>query len=80
MPTILRWKGYRFFFFSQEGHEPPRVHVERAECVAKVWLQPVAIARAQLFSQHELSRILRIVQNKRYYLLERWYGHFPDQV
>jgi hypothetical protein len=40
MPTILRIAGFRFFFFSNEGEEPPHVHVERAESVAKFWLQP----------------------------------------
>jgi uncharacterized protein DUF4160 len=29
MPTILRWKGFRFFFFSNEGDEPPHVHAEK---------------------------------------------------
>jgi hypothetical protein len=35
VPTILRAQGYRFFFFSNEGDEPPHIHVERAECAAK---------------------------------------------
>jgi hypothetical protein len=45
MPTVLRIKGYRFFFFSLEGHEPPHVHIESAERVAKFWLRPVALAK-----------------------------------
>lgn len=35
MPTVLRIKGYRFFFFSLEETEPPHIHVEQAERVAK---------------------------------------------
>ncbi len=31
MPTVLRIRGYRFFFFSLEGNEPPHIHVEQAE-------------------------------------------------
>ena len=27
MPTILRRDGYRFFFYSKEGKEPPHIHV-----------------------------------------------------
>jgi hypothetical protein len=38
MPTILRLRGYRFFFFSGEGGEPPHIHVESAENYAKFWL------------------------------------------
>lgn len=30
MPTIFRIDGYRFFFYSGEGNEPPHVHVEFA--------------------------------------------------
>ena len=42
MPVILRHKGYRFFFFSNEGDppEPPHIHVRRGEAVAKFWLFP----------------------------------------
>ncbi|MCK4624971.1 MAG: DUF4160 domain-containing protein [Phycisphaerae bacterium] len=29
MPTVLRKSGYRFFFFSLEGFEPPHIHVEK---------------------------------------------------
>jgi len=38
MPTVLRVKGYRFFFFTLEGKEPPHIHVEQAERYAKIWL------------------------------------------
>lgn len=40
MPTIMRIDGYRFFFFSNEGSEPPHIHVEQAERYAKFWLNP----------------------------------------
>ena len=30
MPTVLRWGPYRAFFYSNEGSEPPHVHL-RAE-------------------------------------------------
>ena len=29
MPTLLYVEGFRFFFFSNEGREPPHVHVEK---------------------------------------------------
>ncbi len=42
MPVILRYKGYKFFFFSNEGNprEPLHVHVRKAEASAKFWLEP----------------------------------------
>lgn len=38
MPTLLRVESFRFFFFSNEGQEPPHVHVSKGDGVAKVWL------------------------------------------
>jgi hypothetical protein len=38
MPTLLRVEGFRFFFFSNEGQEPPHVHVSKGDGVAKLWL------------------------------------------
>jgi len=31
MPTVLRIRGYRFFFFSDESREPAHVHVESGD-------------------------------------------------
>jgi len=39
MPVIFQTRGYRFFFYSNEGsaREPPHVHVERDDREAKFW-------------------------------------------
>lgn len=76
MPTVLRIKGYRFFFFSLEGQEPPHVHVESAERVAKFWLRPVALAKSRGFRPNELSEIRRLVQENVVLFEERWHEHF----
>jgi hypothetical protein len=31
MPTVLVVDGFRFFFFSNEGFEPPHIHVEKGD-------------------------------------------------
>ena len=36
-PTGLRVGPYRLFFFSNEGGEPPHIHVEREDPPAKFW-------------------------------------------
>jgi hypothetical protein len=46
VPTLLQVEGYRFFFFSNEGTEPPHVHVERGDAYAKFWIEPVDLAEA----------------------------------
>ena len=35
MPTVLRWKGYRFYFHSHEPNEPPHIHVDKGGASAK---------------------------------------------
>jgi hypothetical protein len=43
MPTVLRVGPYRFAFFSNEGREPPHIHVKAAGDEAKSWLDPVQL-------------------------------------
>lgn len=33
-----------FFFYSNEGSEPPHIHVQTAEKYAKFWLVPIQLA------------------------------------
>ncbi len=76
MPVILRIRPYAFLFFSNENAEPPHVHVERDEDVAKFWLDPVRLAANYGFRNHELNVILKLVVERQGYLRERWYGYF----
>ena len=78
MPTVLRIKGYRFFFFSLEGNEPPHVHVEHGDKVAKFWLKPVNLASSAGFRSYELTKIRAIVIEYRENFLEKWYEHFSN--
>lgn len=41
-PTVFRFKGYRFFFFSRE-EERMHVHVTCADGEAKFWMEPVVM-------------------------------------
>ena len=79
MPTILRQGPYRFYFFSHEPNEPPHMHVDRDTGTAKLWLQPVALARSSGFSAKELGEIQRIVRAQQANLLEAWHGYFGNQ-
>lgn len=76
MPTVFRNNGYRFYFYSHEPHEPPHVHVDKSGASAKVWLEPVAIARNVGFAPHELAIVIRMVQLARPRLLEAWNAFF----
>ncbi|OGT47127.1 MAG: hypothetical protein A3F17_02300 [Gammaproteobacteria bacterium RIFCSPHIGHO2_12_FULL_41_15] len=78
MPTILIIKGYRFFFFSLEGNEPPHIHVEHGEKVAKYWLDPVNLASSYGFRSHDLTKVRAIVIENRVKFLEKWNEHFSS--
>jgi hypothetical protein len=75
-PTVLRVERYRFFFFSNEGHEPPHVHVQDGEKLGKYWLEPVLLAASTAFAPHELTRVQALVAEHRGMLLEAWHEFF----
>jgi hypothetical protein len=76
MPTVLRWNGYRFYFFSNEGSEPPHVHIDKAGNTAKYWLNPVALAQNIGFARRELTEIEAKVTEQRDRFVEAWNDHF----
>lgn len=79
MPVILRYKGYRFFFFSNEGNplEPLHVHVREGERIAKFWLEPeILLADNCGFSAHQLSEIWGVIRENRRLMKEKWHEYF----
>lgn len=38
MPTVLYIKGWRFFFYANEGNEPIHIHIQKGEKECKFWL------------------------------------------
>ncbi len=42
MPLVFSERGFRFFFYSNEGspREPIHIHVEKDRSEAKFWLNP----------------------------------------
>ena len=75
MPVVHREGPYRFSFYSDEGSEPPHIHVRRDRNQAKFWLQPVDLAKNVGFSQTELNRAERIIEDNETAMLERWNEH-----
>ncbi len=79
MPTILRWNGYRFFFYSADGDEPAHVHVVKGDCEAKIWLSDGAVAINLGFGRRDLRAIVRKTQEQRAAFLEAWNDYFADR-
>ena len=76
MPTVLRIRGHRFFFFSNERCEPPHIHIETAERYAKFWLNPVALAKSSGYNAKELHQLQMLVKEHRDLLEGKWHEFF----
>jgi len=76
VPTILRERGYRFFFYMADRLEPPHVHVTRDDSAAKLWLDPLEFAFVEGFRRHECNDILRITEAHLDEFLRAWYQTF----
>jgi hypothetical protein len=79
MPTIARIGPYRFFFFANEGLEPPHVHVQRDRSLAKFWLRPVALASTSGFTGRELGRLRALAEENRERFEEAWHEFFAPE-
>jgi hypothetical protein len=79
VPTVLREKGYRFFFYMADRYEPPHIHVAKHDSTAKFWLDPLELAFNDSFREHELSEIRRIIQSHMDDLRSAWYKSFGQK-
>jgi Domain of unknown function (DUF4160) len=78
MPTVLRIGRYRFHFFSNEGNEPPHIHVKAGGDEAKFWLDPVELVANFGFNARELNEGEGLVRENRQKLLEVWNEYFSE--
>ena len=76
MPTVLITGPYRLFFYAGDRDEPPHIHVERDNRIAKLWLEPVRLQSSGGFSRVEVARIERLVIDDRVDLMEAWNEYF----
>ena len=78
MPKV-RLDGHEFYFFSNEGTEPPHVHVMIDGVRLKFWLNDGSLAtsrRHQLrIGQHKVNRAINVIRQNSAALLEIWNEH-----
>jgi hypothetical protein len=83
MPTVLLVRGWRVFFYANEGDEPIHVHAKKGDAECKLWL------RTELFDVEEawacgmtprLRREIREIVFAHFDLiLEEWNNRFGDR-
>ncbi|MBI4294845.1 MAG: DUF4160 domain-containing protein [Chloroflexi bacterium] len=76
MPTVLKVRRFRFFFFSNEGSEPAHIHVESEDKYAKFWLEPVQLVKSIGYSARELGEIRKLIVENMDVFKEKWNEHF----
>lgn len=79
MPTVFRYRGFRFFFYSNEGTppEPIHIHVEKDSQEAKFWLIPeVRVAYNDGYDARTLRELLEIVEANKDRIERAWNEFF----
>ena len=77
-PTILRVKGFRFYFFSREERRA-HVHVQHADGEAKFWIDP-AVELAANFSlkPKQVTEVEKLIEEHLNEIRDAWAKHFPS--
>ena len=79
MPTVFRYKGIRFFFYSNEGNprEPVHIHAFSNGDEAKFWLLPeVRVADNAGFDRRTLVELMQVVEAHRGEIERAWNEYF----
>ena len=75
MPTIFRYEGYRFYFYSNE-HLPTHIHVEKGDGYARVVLETLEVTDCYKLNSKELKKVVKLVQKNRVKIEGAWYEYF----
>ncbi|MDY8108075.1 DUF4160 domain-containing protein [Fulvimarina sp. 2208YS6-2-32] len=76
MPTIFKWKGWTFLFYSLDRSEPPHVHARKDKKELKLWLLPVRLAYNRRCADHEVNAVVAFAEKNERELLDAWNRHF----
>lgn len=78
MPTVLRIRGFRFFFYSNE-HLPIHIHVEKDNKTAKFSLEAVELVMSRGFNASELKEIRKLVNDNVELFKNKWDEYFNNK-
>jgi hypothetical protein len=79
MPVVFRYRGFRFFFYSNEGspREPVHVHTMGEGGEAKFWLTPaVRVASSDGLDARTLRELVAVVEQQRELIERTWNDYF----
>ncbi len=80
MPTIIWVRGWRVFFYANEGHEPIHVHARKGDTECKFWLlmdiYDVEEAWSYRLTPALRREIRRIIFDHFDYIVDEWNRFF----
>ncbi len=80
MPTILLMKGWRLYFFADEGNEPVHVHAEKGDMECKFWIKAeefeIELAYEYGLTPSERKEIRKIIFAHFDFIVEEWARFF----
>ncbi len=75
-PTVFRYKGYRFFFFSRE-EKRIHIHVISSDGEAKIWLDPkIEVEKSLGYNSSQINEIIEQVEIHEDEIRRSWKGFF----
>ena len=76
MPTIFRFFGMQFYFWSNE-HEPIHIHVKKDNCLAKFTIEPeILLVENKGFKPQELKLAENIIEENKDVIINSWKTFF----
>jgi len=82
MPTILREKGWRLFFYSNEHQEPIHIHAIKGETTCKYWIIseiPLILKARSSNLSLPLKREIEVILYKHHRTIQsKWYDYFGE--
>ena len=79
MPVVFRYRGFRFFFYSNEGspREPVQIQVRGEGGQAKYWLRPdVRVADGLGFDAKTLRELAQVIEQNAELIERAWNEYF----
>ena len=82
MPTVLLIRGWRVFFYSNEGDEPVHVHARHGDVECKYWILPDSYDIEEAWSRKLSPRLHREIRKILFdhfdLIVDEWNQFFGD--
>ena len=75
---VLRWRGYRFFWYSYDAIEPAHVHIFKDGAECKIWLHDLSVAFNHGHSSKALRALIEKTKEQQVHLLGVWNDQFGE--